>query len=1043
MRFDTAIPIGKGGTGEVLKAWDSVLQRHVALKLLSRADPEAVARMLREARSQARIKHPNVCGVYEVGETDGRPFIAMQYIEGEALDEAAKGLTPEAKALLLRNVCLGVQAAHAAGLIHRDLKPANILVERLEDGTLHPWVLDFGIAREHDAPGVTATGEAIGTPGYMSPEQVRGDLRVLDRRSDVYSLGAVLYNLLAGRPPYVGDSSIAVLVQTLQSDPVPLSRVAPEAPVDLVTLATKCLEREPDRRYPSAKSVADELDRYLAGEPIRARPVPLTRRLQRWVARHRAVALTAAAALCIITVLGAWSIREAWQAERRQELSRQIGGELEQIDAAILATHLSPSHDFRPVMHLIEDRAEALIAKLDEEPLSPGLSAYIRGRVAASLGDFEAARESLELAMTAPSPLPEVRMALGWTLAELYEQAVQKARRIRDPEERDREMQRLATELREPALANLKADSENSLRPAQLVQARIALLEERWDEALAEAADVLSALPWLYEADLIIARVHLFAAADHQATGEHEAALEALDRAAPSLAHAIATGRSDPRTHMAHCSYRSRILDLQRATGGDLVMAHQGVLEACDQALAVDPETATAWYQQARAHWLLAERLRQRGEDPGPLLEELRIAAGKAADLDRSDHLAPNLLGIGWLQLATFEEDHGQDPRESSERALQAFARSQEANPAYRHPYNNRANVLLQLSNWEMGHGVDPTENLQRAVEAYAEAIEVDPEYILPLSNISLPLRELGVLEKERGRDPHGYWDQATSHLEAAQQLNPRYWNALNHSLLLTTEQLAWWLRRDPEKAEQLVESALEVANAALEVNSEIAPIWYNKATAHRLAALAAWLDDEDPDDEWQAATAALQRAFELDPNGGANLVAADLALDRARAGRSDQASADRELAKAKSHYEKCFEVESNLSNCRYGIAVVDLLSDPQGSRTLRTVQAIEAELAPTHPDRADLLAAWRHARAVSTSDLLEQPEEAKRCSERGRESLTRQPASAEARAILAYCDGILAAEGPDRERATQSLLTALADAPTLSYDPLFATAGR
>jgi hypothetical protein len=260
---------------------------------------------------------------------------------------------------------------------------------------------------------------------------------------------------------------------------------------------------------------------------------------------------------------------------------------------------------------------------------------------------------------------------------------------------------------------------------------------------------------------------------------------------------------------------------------------------------------------------------------------------------------------------------------------------------------------------------------------------------------------------------------------------------------LLTTEQLAWWLRRDPEQAERMVERALEVADAALEVNSEMAPIWYNKANAYRLAALDAWLSGEDPNAGWQAATAALQRAFELDPNGGANLVAADLALDRARAGRSDKISVDRQLAKARSHYEKCFEVEGDLFNCRFGRGTVDLLSDPLGPRTLPTVEAIEAELAPSHPDRADLLAAWRHARAASRLGVDGQREEAQRCADRGRKSLARQPASAEARAVLAYCDGILATEVSDRERADESLLAALADAPTLSYDPLFATAGR
>ena len=298
MRFDTAVPIGQGGSGEVLRAWDPALRRHVALKLLTRTDPDSAARMLREARAQARVEHPNVCPIYEVGETaDGRPFIAMQFVDGEALDVVASDLSTPAVARLVRDVALGVQAAHTVGLIHRDLKPANILVERRDDDHAHPWVLDFGIAKARDAEGLTVTGEAVGTPGFMSPEQIRGEARSVDGRTDVYGLGAVLYSLLCGRPPFVGDSQIDVMMQVLQNDPEPLRRLAPTVPVDLATITDRCLESDPDRRYRSVRAVADDLDRFLAGEPVAARPVGFAVRSWRWIGRNRMLASVVAAAL--------------------------------------------------------------------------------------------------------------------------------------------------------------------------------------------------------------------------------------------------------------------------------------------------------------------------------------------------------------------------------------------------------------------------------------------------------------------------------------------------------------------------------------------------------------------------------------------------------------------------------------------------------------------------------------------------------------------------------------------------------------------------
>jgi serine/threonine protein kinase len=175
----------------------------------------------------------------------------MQYIDGRPLDEAARCLGLEQKVALVRTVAEAVHAAHAAGLVHRDLKPANILVERTEDGELKPWVVDFGIAREHAVEGATVTGQVLGTPGYLSPEQAHGEVSTIDRRSDVFSLGVVLYELLCGGRPHAGDSDIEALVSLLAGEVVPLRKRAPHLPRDLETVVMTCLEHDRERRYGS------------------------------------------------------------------------------------------------------------------------------------------------------------------------------------------------------------------------------------------------------------------------------------------------------------------------------------------------------------------------------------------------------------------------------------------------------------------------------------------------------------------------------------------------------------------------------------------------------------------------------------------------------------------------------------------------------------------------------------------------------------------------------------------------------------------------
>ena len=321
VKYETAVPVGRGATGEVFRAWDPALERFVALKLLRRDDPEAVERMLREARVQARIDHPNVCDVFEVGETDeGRPFISMQFVDGEPLGLAAENLSLDERVRLMVDVADAVQAAHRAGLIHRDLKPSNILVEGDPESGLRPYVVDFGIARENDGLALTVTGDVVGTPAYMSPEQARGEIHTLDRRSDIFSLGVILYELLGGRSPYEQATGAEVLIAVLQEDPPPLRKFAPHVPRDLETITAACMEKNPDRRFPSARALVEDLNRYLAGEPITVKRASWMARLHSWVRRHRLVAALGAVVL-IGAPLGGLKYSLDVRAERRLALA--------------------------------------------------------------------------------------------------------------------------------------------------------------------------------------------------------------------------------------------------------------------------------------------------------------------------------------------------------------------------------------------------------------------------------------------------------------------------------------------------------------------------------------------------------------------------------------------------------------------------------------------------------------------------------------------------------------------------------------------------
>jgi hypothetical protein len=263
--------LGTGGMGEVWRAWDTVLYRMVALKFPRTMGEEEIRRLHLEAQGAGGLSHPNIASIYEIAESDGRHYIAMQFIPGRTAEDSVKQPTkPGSDEIVrwVRDAARGVHYAHENGVIHRDLKPANVMIDT--EGRV--FVMDFGLAKLTSGEGsATVSGVILGTPAFMPPEQAAANAGQVDRRSDVYSLGAMLYVLLSGKRPFDGESATDILVQILTSDPQPLKKVWPEAPWELEAILARAMARPRDQRYPTAMEFAEDLDRYLTREPIRAR----------------------------------------------------------------------------------------------------------------------------------------------------------------------------------------------------------------------------------------------------------------------------------------------------------------------------------------------------------------------------------------------------------------------------------------------------------------------------------------------------------------------------------------------------------------------------------------------------------------------------------------------------------------------------------------------------------------------------------------------------------------------------------------------------
>ena len=348
--------LGRGGMGVVFRARHLRLNRPVAVKTVldgGYAGPRERTRFQREAEAVAALRHPNVVQVYDVGEEQGRPYLAMELVEGGSLAQKLSG-TPQSADLAAALVAMladAMQAAHDAGFVHRDLKPANVLLAGCT-----PKISDFGLARRLEGEaGLTQSGVPVGTPSYMAPEQARGQTNAVGPAADIYALGAILYECLTGRPPFRAATSAETIRQVISQEPVPPSRLNDKVPHDLDTICLKCLSKEPSRRYASTAALAEDLRRFGEGRPIRARPVGWAERAWRWGRRNPTAAALLATTVALVGVAsggGVWIAHQSSLHER--DLRSGVSAALTQVAS------LRQQFHFREARELLESATNQL-----------------------------------------------------------------------------------------------------------------------------------------------------------------------------------------------------------------------------------------------------------------------------------------------------------------------------------------------------------------------------------------------------------------------------------------------------------------------------------------------------------------------------------------------------------------------------------------------------------------------------------------------------------------------------------------------------------
>ena len=764
--------------------------------------------------------------MFEVGEFQGQPYIAMEYIDGQPLHQIYHRLSTEQKVLLIQQIALAVQSAHSQGILHRDLKPANIMVcetkgDSAPNGVagLRPVLMDFGLARDSLGPQrLTQTGVIMGTPHYMAPEQARGMARHLDRRADVYSLGAMLYELLCGRPPFDAENEVDLLMAVLHQDPTELRKKEPSIPIDLEVITHKCLRKEPIQRYDSAQALADDLGRYLRAEPILARPATTLYRLRRMAARHRgAVAVVTVILVSLLSLLGVWGQaraqqkRQAAQAAEQERLATQLGQSVTEMKLFLRVAYSLPPHDLNRDYEVVRKRLQKLETQLKEsDPFLHGTIESALGQGFLALGKHEYAVTHLQRAIDLGKNSTGTHLALAESLLRIFQVKQRDVQSRFDPEEAQRRVASLrklyVAKARQELLLVKQADTPSSA----YVDALLLRYADKPDltAALQMIRKAEEESPWTLEPleqEFQILREKIVM---EMRTGNEDATLRFSDQK-QALEQAISMARSYPpfyhfHTELLVVQFRGSLTQAMK-TESLLALLEDGQKYAAilKVLLPNDPESVDAQIGLPAA---LAFAQGWNGIDP---TETVTMGLNLLAEARKvpPERARTYQLEIALHQAVAYYKTHmDQDPSDAHAKAFAAAKRVMELAPEESETWARLALTQSMLAESRHQHGHDSRAKMREAIEFGIRAAKLQPDKPILRNNLGAFYLFQAELERDWGSNPLPIWQAGREALLSVLRDTPNFQLSLENLAELQQSEVLHMLQIGHDPSDKLPE---------------------------------------------------------------------------------------------------------------------------------------------------------------------------------------------------------------------------------------------
>lgn len=809
-RYQRLTYIGEGATAFVFKAFDTLLQRWIALKILKSKSESFLESVLEEARAQAQLEHPNLCRIYEAG----HGYIAMELAEGPTLRFCAQNMDLTTLIQIIRDLAEGIHLAHRHGLVHLDIKPGNILMQQSERALWRGILSDFGMMRNADKKDITTC--PLGTPPFSSPEQVRGDLADVDRRSDIYSLGVTLYFLLAGQSPFATQSIKEMLTAIQHWPPTPLRRHKADIHKDLEAIINKCMAKDPEKRYDTAMDLAMDLDRFLTGCPVHARPLDPIRRCLLAIHRSPKVSIAIISAITItLASTGAWLWRD--YSHKAQTLwVQKFSQETIRMEGILRSGRMLPLHDTRRERSYLQKKIRDIQDELSNHSAAIGPGHWALGQAYLLTGDFKQAQSHLHQAIASGFYSPAVHQTLGEAMLLQYSSELQTLGTIEDPKLRKRQRETLETTIRQPALRHLSIGNTN--QDLSIHKARLALAENRTSDAELFAINILIQEPWNYEPIIDVAEAKTLAGLTFLERGEKQNARIAFKSALELLERPSRIAPSDERIYFL----KSRIWYLAY----DIELNSESKTSALDKSI--------EWIDLG---------LKSRPDDIGQICQKalLYTVKGKVAIESKA---SPNIHLNHSIQICNQIIDNVKTPE-----------------------HRAKIHHILGWNNYQLASAQTTCSAgepfYRQAIADFQKAVLTGKADWNTYRTLALALTYMAFLrDAKTGKDPFPMLSQAESCINTAIELYPI--SHLHYVAAWICHQKAYLLFKQGDNPSEALNSSKKHITKGLEINVNDENLYKMQSINERIEALYAASKNQDPTSIFQNSLQSLEKAKAL-----------------------------------------------------------------------------------------------------------------------------------------------------------------------------------